>query len=529
MLAPIMLFLASAAFATPSSPVEKILAGLSVEQKVGQLFMIAIDTEIAANYEPQIRAGRLGGVLLRWDRFTGGQVRDFVAKMRDWTDATPGKLPLLFSSDHEGGPLFTQRMYGGTIFPGNMALGAAGSAALAEEAAYDTARELKDLGIQIDFAPVLDVNNNPDNPIIGIRSFGENPAKVAIFGVAAIRGYQRGGVIPAAKHFPGHGNTAVNSHLDLPVIAHSMKEWEKTELVPFRAAIKAGVPMIMTAHIVVPAIDPTLPVTLSSAAIDGFLRKKLGFGGVVVSDSLDMAAIAKTYGMPEAAVRAFEAGCDILLLGKGDFPGSYDRVLASVRQGRVSEKRLDQSVRRILKIKDSSGLLRFGIAAHQDLARRIAEASITLVRNQQSLVPFRLPEDKTLVVLMARHSRYAAEAALFKEELLKRHARTEFIELTPRPDVKAIDEAVEKARGGHVFLLASYQIDTLDSRDQVELYRRLAMLGKPIIIASLMNPYDLKNFPEARTQLCTYGITPASLRALVRVLFGEIKPKGRRP
>ena len=535
-----LFLLPSLAGAAWAGSTDKVLAGLSLEEKVGQLFMIAIDTEIAGRYEPLIRKGRLGSALLRWDRFTGREVREFTAKLREWTDASPGKVPLIFAADHEGGPVFTQRLYGATVFPGNMALAASRNIAWAEEAAFITARELRSLGIQIDFAPVVDANTNPDNPIIGVRSFGEDPDAVADLSAAAIRGYRRGGVLPTAKHFPGHGNTAVNSHFDLPVIPQPLADWERLDLIPFKAAVKSRVPLVMTAHILVPALDPALPVTLSSAALQGFLRRKLGFDGVIVSDSLDMGAISKAYGMPEAAIRSLEAGCDILLVGKGDFPASYEKVLAAVKEGRISMPRIDESVKRILALKEAANLLgparkpelafeQVGGPAHQDLAQRIADASVTLLRNDESLLPLHLRESQALVVVMFRNNRFIPEAAGFRDELRRRHQRTQLIELAPQPDAQALDDAAKAARQGDVLVLGTYQIETMDNKSQAEFYGKLRTLGKPTIVVSLMNPYDLRSFPEAKTQLCAYGITPASLRALARIIFGEIKPRGQLP
>ena len=282
--------------------------------------MIAIDTEIAVAREADVRAGRLGGGMLRWDRFTGEEALAMTEKLREWSKASPHKLPFWVSTDHEGGPTFTQRQYGIAPFPGSMALGAAGSEGLTLGAAEATARELRALGIEITFAPSLDVNSNPANPIIGLRSYGQDPALVARLGLAALKGYRDGGILAVPKHFPGHGDTSDDSHLGLPVSAKTLPELEKTELAPFRAAIKDRAEAIMPAHMVFPALGAPSgrPVTLSSAVIGGFLRGKLGFQGLVFSDSLDMGAILNVYGSSDSAVLALLAGNDVLLIGKGD-------------------------------------------------------------------------------------------------------------------------------------------------------------------------------------------------------------------
>ncbi|MBI3549578.1 MAG: glycoside hydrolase family 3 C-terminal domain-containing protein [Elusimicrobia bacterium] len=529
------------AFAAPkaTSTVESLLARLSVEEKVGQLFMIAIDTDIASRHEDRIRKGQLGGVLLRWDKFTGEETRAFSRAMRAWTDASPGKVPLFFAADHEGGAVFTQRRYGGTPFPGNMALGAAGSPALAEKAAFVAAEELRSIGVHIDFAPVVDVSNNPDNPIVGIRSFGEDPPSVAALGDAAVRGFLRGGVLPTIKHFPGHGNTAVDSHHDLPLIAAPLAQLEKDDLFPFRSALRIPAPIVMTAHIVLPELDPASPVTLSSAALDGYLRTRLAFKGVAISDSMDMGAITKTYGSAEASVRSLEAGCDVLLLGKGDYPASFERVLAAVREGRVSMERLDRSVRRILVAKRAAGLLgakprlpEEGPTAAKGgaaLARRVAESALTLLSNEDGLLPLKLGKDKTLALFIARGGRSADDVKAFAEEVRARHPRVELVEFAPSISSSAVEALVAKAAGADVILFGSNHLEVSEHKGQTELYDRLRALGKPVIAASLMNPYDQRNFKDARTRVCVYGITPPGMSALARLLFGEIPPKGRLP
>lgn len=521
-------------------PPEALAARLSPEEKVGQLFLVALDTEIAARYEPWIRSGKLGAGLLRWDRFNGEEVRAFASRMRDWAASSPAKLPFLLATDHEGGPVFTQRLYGATVFPGNMALGATGDPRLAEKAAYASARELRALGLHVDFAPVLDVNSNPDNPIIGVRSFGEDPALVSRLGLSALKGYRRGGILPVVKHFPGHGDTQVDSHLGLPAIAKTLQELELLELAPFRAALKVGAQAVMPAHIVFPALGTgPHPVTLSSAAIEGFLRRELGFSGLIFSDSLDMGAIANSTGVPGAAVLALEAGLDVLLTGKADFPPVYERVLAAVQDGRIPMARLDRSVGRILSAKRALGLFDekpraqdaalVGHPKHAALSREIAERSVTLLRNADSLLPLSRDDGRNLLVIVARSPRFAAEAQHFFSEISRRHGQAQFLEIPPNPDSSALQAARALANDSDVLILGSFAWGTADFKDQLSLFRQLQDLGKPAVLASLMNPYDLRHFPEARTALCAYGLTRASLEAAARVLFGELKPRGRLP
>lgn len=513
---------------------------LSVEELAGQTFMIAIDTEIAAAREPDIRAGRLGGALLRWDRFTADQARAMTVQLRDWTKSAPHALPFWLATDHEGGPTFTQRLYGVAPFPGNMALGAANSERLAREAAEAMGRELRALGISITFAPAVDVNSNPANPIIGVRSFGEDPAEAARLGRAAMRGYRDAGILAVPKHFPGHGDTSDDSHLGLPVSTKTLEQLEATELVPFRAVFAGGARAVMPAHMVFPALGtgPTTPVTLSSAAIEGFLRGRLGFEGLVFSDSLDMGAIANVYGSSEAAVRALEAGNDVLLLGKGDYPGAFAAVVAAVKSGRLPRARLEKSVARILAAKRRLGLFRRGaprpldeaaLARDRELALRTARAAVTVVRND-GILPLALKESDVLGAVVVRSPRYPEEAARFAAALAKRHPRFEFVDIAAMaPSTADVEGALARLSSAAVVVVGTYQFGLPVPAGELELLRRLEAGRAPVVAVSLMNPYDLSVSTGARAAVCAYGMTDSSLEAVAGLLFGEFKPRGRLP
>jgi len=535
------LSLALLALAAAAGPSRAALSArdLSDDELVGQLFVIAIDTEIAPTREADIRAGRVGGVLLRWDRFSGAQARAMSLMLEDWSASAPHRVPVWVTADHEGGPTFTQRGYGTAPFPGNMALGATGSRDLAFEAAKTTGQELRALGIHVTFAPSLDVNSNPRNPIIGLRSFGEDPELVARLGVAALRGYRDGGVLAVVKHFPGHGDTVDDSHLGLPVNAKSLAELEKTELVPFRAAFGAGADAVMPAHMVFPALgtNPGQPVTLSSAAIQGFLRRGLGFRGLVFSDSLEMGAIANVYGSSSAAVLSLLAGNDVLVLGKADYPSAFAAVKAALEDGRLTRERLEESVDRILAEKRRLGLFArkapAGISAAEDargraLAQRVAEASATIVRSG-GLLPLSLASDKTLGIVLAHSSRYDAEAALFEAELARRHPQRIVVDLGVSPSTAAVADAVERLSTADVVIVGTSQFGSPLSSGQTALLAQLSAARAPVIAASLMNPYDLSAASGAQAAVCLYGLTESSVRAAARVIFGEIPARGRLP
>jgi beta-N-acetylhexosaminidase len=534
-----LLLVATAASAARAAKVPSV-SELSVEELVGQTFIVALDTDLAKAREADIRTGRLGGALLRWDRFTGDEAREFSVLLREWSNASPHAVPFWLSTDHEGGPTFTQRRYGLPPFPGNMALGATGSESLTRDAAKATARGLRALGISVTFAPSLDVNSNPANPIIGLRSFGEDPALVSRLGKAALRGYREGGVLAVVKHFPGHGDTSDDSHLGLPVSTKTLSALERVELAPFRAAFKDGAEGAMPAHMVFAALgtSTSTPVTLSSAAVEGFLRGKLSFSGLVFTDSLDMGAIANVYGSSEAAVMSLLAGDDVLLLGKGDFPSSFAAVVDAVNTGRLPRARLESSVARILEAKRRLGLFEeppirplplAERAKDHRLARVVADSAVTLVRND-GLLPLRLREDQTLGVVLFHSWRYNEEASRFVLALSSRHARVEVLDFaTVSPSTAAVDDAARRLKGAAAVVVGTYQYGTPISAAQVALLRRLAVSRTPVAAVSLMNPYDLAASTSAAAAICVYGMTDSSLDAATRLLFGAIKPRGRLP
>ncbi|MEU8397442.1 beta-N-acetylhexosaminidase [Nonomuraea sp. NPDC048892] len=348
------------------SPVQRALSGMSVEEKVGQLFMPVLYGTTAATVsgENQARyaAGtpakvvakyHLGGVILFPQNVKSvGQV----VGLTNGLQRGAKKVPLLIGTDQENG-LVSRMSALMTDFPGASQIGATKDTGLARAVAKATGEELRALGVNLDFAPVADVNINPRNPVIGRRAYGDDPQRVAKMVSAAVKGFADAKIAATAKHFPGHGDTSVDSHTGLPVIKHTKAEWERIDAPPFKAAIAAGVDTVMSAHIVFPKLDPSGdPATLSKPILTGLLREKLGFKGVISTDALNMAGARKKYDDGEIAVRAVLAGADLLLM-PNDLPKAYKAVLAAVKSGRISRERLDQSVTRLLTLKQNRGLL----------------------------------------------------------------------------------------------------------------------------------------------------------------------------
>jgi beta-N-acetylhexosaminidase len=456
------------------------------------------------------------------------------------------RVPLMVSADLERGA--SMRVNDTTPFPHAMAFGAAGDPELARYEGQVTAREARALGIQWVFFPVADVNNNPDNPVINTRSYGEDPEKVAAMVKAFIEGAhaeKKNYVLTTAKHFPGHGDTAVDTHLNLATIDVSRDRLEQLELVPFRAAIQAGVDSVMTAHIAVPALaPPDLPATLAPQIITGLLRDEMGFKGVVVTDALEMGGIAKGFSSGEAAVKALEAGADALLMPP-DPDAAIKAVVAAVESGRIPRRRVQESVARILAAKERVGLDRGRLVNLENIgdvvnspeanekAQEIADRALTLVRNAPGQVPLAAPEHTCYAVLS--EGRYSAEGQVFAQEVHKRFPKASLVTLDPSMPREAADAMMARLQGCESYTVAAYSA-VAAYRGTVSLAGELPRIveemigsGKPVTLVALGNPYLLRDFPKVSAYLATFSTTPTSETAAARGLFGEIPITGHLP
>jgi beta-N-acetylhexosaminidase len=465
-------------------------------------------------------------------------------------------LPLLMSADLETGAGFRVRggyflpnaidLGGATLFPLQMALGAAGDSSLAYEQGRVTALEARALGMHVAFGPVLDVNNNAANPVIGARSFGEDPALVARLGAEYIRGVQDHGMIATGKHFPGHGDTETNSHLALSVVSASRARLDSVELVPFQRAVRSGVGAIMTFHGFLPALDSSgVPATLSSRVMTGLLRRELGFDGLLVTDAMDMAGVVDRFGAAEASIRALEAGADVLLM-PSDVRGTITAVMSAVRAGRLTEARVDSSVRRLLQLKARFGLHRTKLvelddvrrvvadSEHVALARRIAERSIVLVRDSLNLVPLPSAARRVVSVTYARRADLGAHVA-FNGELRSAYPRLRSVYMNAdeaTPSFTAIDAAADSA---DMIVIGSYvNISSTTATAEtpsplVELVRRLEGRGVRTVVVAFGSPYLLKQIPSIGSYLVAWGGSNASQIAAARAITGRAAITGRLP
>jgi len=534
--------------------VESTLRGMTVQEKVGQVLFAtfhgsftATDSAAYAQMMHCVKDLHVGGFIVITHGSPLGIVKSQVYPTAVLTNQlqSKSKLPLLIGADFERGT--AMRLEEGTSFPTAMALAAAGNPKDAYTMGKITAREARAAGVQWIYAPDADVNNNPANPIINTRSFGEDPLRVSEFVTEFVRGVQENGGLATAKHFPGHGDTAADSHIDLPVIKADRERLENLELVPFRAAIAAGVGSIMTAHLNVTALepDPETPATLSSKILTDVLRKELKFEGLVVTDAMDMGGITVRYAPGDAAVRAFVAGADALLMPPVP-TAAYDALLAAVQSGRISKQRLDASVRRILLAKARLGLeknrlvdvaglnSKFGSVAWQGESQEISDRGITLLRD----TAHRLPLDGTksqralLVSLYADPEPYPGED-LEKElrarfdSLIALRADTKFVRAdtlkVPPPD--AYDVVILA-----LFVRVSDRKGDVDvPQEQLPLIKQIYGLGKPVITVGLGSPYLIESFPQAETWLSAFGISDVAQISVARALFAEIPVRGHLP
>jgi len=456
------------------------------------------------------------------------------------------RVPLMVGGDFERGA--SMRVNGTTVFPHAMAFGAAGDPELTRYEGMVTAREARALGVHWVYYPVADVNNNPDNPIINIRSFGESPQLVAENVKAFIEGAhsdKRTSVLTTAKHFPGHGDTAVDSHLNMPVIDADRQRLDTVELVPFRAAIDAGVDSIMTAHIAVPALaPPDVPATLSPAILTDLLRNQMGFKGLVVTDALEMGGIANGFGSGEASVRALEAGADALLMPPNP-DAAIRAVVAAVENGRLSRGRIRASVVKLLSAKEKLGLDRrrfVDLEALSDIidspeanerAQEVSDRAVTLVRNNSNLIPLSDPA-RTCYVILAE-SRNSMEGLVFAKEVHKRAAQAVVTTLDPSMSVPDLDASLTPLASCPSYAVAAfatvsaYRGSVGLGGDLPHAAEVLASAGKPLAFVALGNPYLLRTFTAVTAYLATFSTVPPSERAAVKALWGEIDIRGHLP
>lgn len=547
---------------------------MSLDEKIGELICVGInatflnqDSDAFKALRHQVEDNHVGGIIL----FRGPVYESVVLVNRMQNLA---RYPLLISADLEAG---SGMRFDDTVnLPWNMAVGATDNPEYARRQGALTAREARALGVQQIYAPVADVNNNAANPVINVRSYGEDPAAVGRFVAAFVEGVQTNGVIATAKHFPGHGDTATDSHRGLPEIDVSRERLNAIELVPFRAAVKAGVGSVMTGHIGMPQVDPTaviplprdvklkpidtdeggevvvengtMPTTLSPV-MNGILRRDLGFAGLIVTDAMSMSGLTLYFTQEEASVRALEAGAD-LLLKPADPDAAFRGVREAVAKGRLKEQRIDESARRVLAAKYDLGLVKqritpldaidMNVAGKEsvELAREIAEHAITLVRNDDNLVPLNSlkPEARIFNLAITNGDDRLWIANAFVGAIARSGRKIETVVLDDRSSDAEVQKALERANRADLVIASLYgRVRTGQARSVglpepgAKALSALITSRMPLVGISFGNPYLLQSFPELRTYVVAYGDMPSLQQAAATALLGQIDVTGKLP
>lgn len=511
---------------------------LSLEEQLGQTLVVFVDVDSAELVRPAIEQGKIGGVLIQWGNYSLAETKKLVDKLQTWAANSPHKIPLFISIDYEGGTVYTPITLGFDYLPTNMMLSAARDEEGAATIAYLAGLELRRAGVHINFSPVLDVNSNPHNPIIGVRSFGSDPASVTRMGGALINGFKAADIVSVVKHFPGHGDTSADSHYDVPVVRASYSQLQKIHLAPFEAAVKQGVPGVMTGHILYPALDNKNVATFSRPILQDLLRGTMGFKGLIVTDSLDMKSATSYCTIPGCAVRALESGADMILLGRYIKPVSvFSQVWREV-QAKHLEPAVEDAARKVFDLKKQMGLLDNSRAVpapieeayHMALAKISAE-SVTLVRDRKKLLPFKPAANKkpTVCAVFFAPARFADQLMSFSKPFLQKGwtIRSYNAALTPRK--KDSQRAAACAKGADLLIVTSLQWADKTNINQKNAINGLIGENPNTVFISTMSPYDIKNYPEADVVLATYGLNKYVLQTAADIILGNQSAHGVLP
>jgi beta-N-acetylhexosaminidase len=518
-------------------------------QNIGQLMVFGFyGRKMTPELKQFINKNKLGNIILFSRNIDDQlQIRQLTMELQGEAKRAGHKHPLLICTDQENGAV--RRLgSGSTEFPGSMLIGATYSTANAFEISRMTAEELKSVGINWNLAPVVDVNNNPANPVICTRSFGEDPQVVAEMGEAFMRGMQSEGIVSTLKHFPGHGDTGVDSHLDLPVIPHNLERLESVELVPFRKCIKAGADVIMSAHVYFPAIEKQygLPATLSKAVLTGLLRERLHFQGVITTDCLEMKAIDDRFGTAQGAVMAFQAGADFAMVSHTfeKQKETLEAVTSALENGKIDTQSVRNSMERIDRLKDK--YLDWGQALkkevisvekgeeHWTTAEKVYHEGITLLTNKQDLLPLSdRKNSKTLFlysgkVFAAKVEDQKDQISGFESIVKSVHTESEVAKIEDPSFNVLLKNVISNAESYQAVVLLTVSITKESS--QIDLLTQLKKTCNcPVIVIAAKSPYDLRLLPQADGYICTYDFNPLSLKIAIRSLFGLDKVYGRLP
>lgn len=518
---------------------------MNLQKKVGRLLVAGFKgTTMSEEIKHLIHTYHIGGIILFGRNIgTPAEIRKLTNSLQREAKEAGYTSPLLICIDQENG-VVRRLGEGTTIIPGAMLLGATKDPLLAQQAGFLTGKELKALGINWNLAPVVDVNNNPANPVIGVRSFGENPMEVAEMAKHSMVGMQEAGIATTLKHFPGHGDTSVDSHLDLPVIAHDLDRLHEVELVPFKTCMGAGADAIMSAHVYFPALEreANVPATLSRAVITGLLREQLGFEGVITTDCMEMDAIAKGVGTVEGCVRAVEAGVDFVMVSHlHDLQEQAVKALEqAVRTGRIAEEQIDASIARIEKLANlyssweeietnQNSLEEVGSLHHQQQMQKVYAQGITEVVGPGSTIQ---TDDHVLLVYPTNNYATLVEDKRYSTlsmatQLNKVHRHVTAMEIASMQDENRLHEVLEVAQNvDHIVVLT---LNAVQQLEQQQFVQRLVATGKHVDVVAIRSPYDAGCFVNVNRMVCTYEFTETAFEVVAKYLVGHCPVSGKLP
>lgn len=525
---------------------EQKLSSMTLREKIAQMIISNSDgyalDESSAEFQRiknLIISEKIGGLIF----FKGNSLQEaeLINKFQSISET-----PLLISADFERGT--KMRLEDGSLFPSNMALGATRNPELAYLMGLQIAKECKAIGVGQNYAPVADVNNNSLNPIINVRSYGEDPELVSVMANNLIKGLQDGNIIATAKHFPGHGDTDIDSHSDLPVLNFSRERLDNLELIPFKSAIKNNVMSVMIAHLSLPSLDneANVPASLSKNIIDGLLINEMKFKGLVVTDALNMAGVVKHFSAEEVALRCVNAGVDLILMPQGESK-SISAIEQAVNGGSITEERINTSVRKILNAKywlklnenKLTDLNSVSSIVNSDdakkLSRRIADESLTLVKNSNNFVPFVNSASQSCLLLSLNNGNEKANSDYFLAKFSENNkfSSTSYYDLTG--DINNSEEILQDAEKYDVIIIPIYAKVKIKTgtvglpESQLSLINSIVSKGKKVLVISFGNPYLIQGFPDVDAYICAYADAESSIEAAVDSFYGTIKFKGKLP
>ena len=537
---------------------DQVIQTMTTAEKVGQMFMLAFAGDQLDAARVLMQEHLVGGAYIGDENVPNAKAAtQLTNRLQGFARRTRLGIPLLLGVDQEGA--WSVMTADSAMGPGNLALGAAGDPALARQMYGIIGRELRSVGLNTLLAPAADCNANPLNSIIGMRSFGEEPSLVAALTAAAVRGAQENGVAATVKHFPGHGDTTLDSHRGLPTVDRSPEALRRIDLKPFAAGIDAGVKIVMTAHIIFSALDADNPATLSHAILGDLLRGELGFDGVIVSDSMNMGSMKRNYTPADAAIRAFNAGVDLMMLAEEHYDhdvGSYlenqraliSAVIDAIDAGRISQSRADDAVRRVLRLKRDAGFsteprpetpIIVGQASHRQAELEIARSGIAVLRDRANLLPL----DSATPITLINTTRREAYAVLTKTRGIGPNQATPAFDvfagiLRERCDdlrliaAEDFDLARLPATGAVLAVVENYTLPGMDFERslQADIVNALhARVGDRLAVVALCDPYQLSQYPDIATYICSFSYRPCAAAAAAEVLLGDAAAAGRSP